>query len=81
MVGAVVLPAAVKAALVGLLAVVAVGLTAAVAASLLRAADRAEAESRGDRPSRQRALDELVGLGSLDPEDYAERQAALSRER
>jgi hypothetical protein len=80
MVGAVVLPAAVKGTLAVLAALAVIGLVAAVASSLVRAAERAEGGSRGDVPSRQRALDELVGLGSLNPDEYAERRDALRRE-
>jgi hypothetical protein len=78
--GAVILPAAVKGALAALAVLAVIGLVAAVASSILRTAERAESESRGDIFSRRRALDELVGLGSLEPDEYADRRAALLRE-
>jgi hypothetical protein len=53
----------------------------AMAAALFRSAvDASEARSRGDLPSRLRALDELVSQGSLKPDEYASRRAALLRE-
>ena len=61
----------------------ALGLAAvmAMAAALFRSAvDASEARSRGDLSSRLRALDELVSQGSLKPDDYASRRAALLHE-
>jgi cobalamin biosynthesis protein CobD/CbiB len=74
------LPAAVEAVLAALAALLLIGVMAVIASLVLRAAERAESDSRGDLPSRQRALDELVGLGSLKPEEYGDRQEALLRE-
>lgn len=56
------------------------GFVAMTAAQFRAAADGSEARSRGDVPSRLRALDELVAQGALRPEDYATRQAALLKE-
>jgi Zn-dependent alcohol dehydrogenase len=61
----------------------ALGLAAvmAMAAALFRSAvDASEARSRGDVSSQLRALDELVSLGSLKPDEYASRRAALLHE-
>jgi hypothetical protein len=53
----------------------------AMAAALFRsAADAGEAGSRADIPIRLRALDELVSQGSIKPDEYAARQAALLKE-
>jgi hypothetical protein len=78
--GVVLLPAAVKVVAAALIALVAGALVAAMVAAFLRTAERGEAWSRGDMSSRKRAIDELVGLGSIDPDEYSDRQAALLRE-
>ncbi|MGH2489777.1 MAG: hypothetical protein ACRDFR_09210 [Candidatus Limnocylindria bacterium] len=55
-------------------------LLAMAAEVFLRAADSSEARSRGDVRSRLRALDELVSQGSIKPNEYAARRAALLEE-
>lgn len=62
------------------LVLVGLGLLAMIAALFRAAAHTSEARSRGDVPSRLRALDELVSLGSMKPDDYAARQAELLKE-
>lgn len=62
------------------LLIAALGLAAVLtmAVALFRnAADAGEARSRGDVPSRLRALDELASQGLLKPDDYASRRAEL----
>jgi hypothetical protein len=54
---------------------------AAIAATVFRTAlTRAEAGSRGDRDAQLRALDEVIGLGGLRPEEYDARREQLLRE-